>query len=83
MNSENSVYGILEFASQHPHALLAINVVLIIIIVVMLYTNWCGRQAPVGKKKQKLLENEEEMDELIESIHRKQSKPSKQPCADE
>lgn len=69
---------VLEFAENHPYILLAVISVLVILIIIM-FLNSCGYNVPgmgegKGKKKKKKepLDDEEEMDELIASIHSKQ-----------
>jgi hypothetical protein len=77
MDSDAKKYKVIEFAETHPHILIVVIVILIIIIV-MLYFNYgctklgsliCGR-----KKKKSIFDNEDEMDDLIDSINSKQKK---------
>ncbi len=72
---------ITAFAENHPQLLLAIVVVLVIVILFM-YLNSCGWDLKVAsgcKKKSKKCasitnDEENELDELIESIHQKQKR---------
>lgn len=61
---------ILEFATSNPHILLAVIAVLSCIIIAM-YFNVGGRFT-VTKKKEKKESTDDEIDDLIESIHDKQ-----------
>lgn len=73
-----SANRILEFAGQHPYVLLAVILVLVIMIIVMYLTSRGYGFGSVGKKcrkkKKELLNDEEELDDLIDSIHSKQKK---------
>ncbi len=64
---------VLVFAENHPYVLLGALIILILIII-MMYIGDCGWNLPgISKKKRKKpLDNEDEMDELIKSIHSKQ-----------
>lgn len=72
---------ITAFAENHPQLLLAVVVVLIIVILFM-YLNSCGWDLKVAsgckKKSKKSIsisnDEENELDELIESIHQKQKR---------
>lgn len=72
MDVKNKVF---EFAENHPYILLAIISVLVIIVIVM-YLNsrgyGIGGMQGFKKKRKEPLNDEEEVDELIDSIHKKQ-----------
>lgn len=67
---------VLEFAENHPYILLAVIFVLIILIIVIYFINHRTESSQRRKscKKKDPLDSEEEMDDLIESIHAKQRK---------
>lgn len=67
---------IFEFAENHPNILLGVISMLVVIIVIM-YLNSRGYGVGLGgvcakKKKKESMNDEEEVDDLIESIHKKQ-----------
>lgn len=73
MENEGSKNKILEFAENHPYILL-ITVLILIILIVIMYLNSRGYSfGGVGKKhKKKDISDDDEIDELIESINKKQ-----------
>lgn len=77
-NLDNAKNKVLEFAEHHPYALLAIISVLIIIIIVLYMNNrgymGSAKSKFTGKKKKAGAGDEDELDELIESIHSKQKR---------
>lgn len=75
-SNESKKSKILEFAEAHPYVLLAAIAVLVIVVLVMIFGK---KVAPsisslCGKKKKEPLNEDDEVDELIESIHNKQKK---------
>jgi hypothetical protein len=66
---------VLGVAERHPHILLAIVIVLVILLIVM-YFNPCGwslGSLRTNRRKKKCkLDDESEMDMLIDSINEKQ-----------
>ncbi len=75
-SSEQQSNKVLTFAESHPYILLAAVVVLILIILVMMF----GGSIPgvshfqARKRAKERLDDENELDTLIESIHNKQKK---------
>lgn len=70
---------VFEFAESHPYILLAVISVLVIIIIVMYLSSrgyGMGLESLKGKKSKRKepLNDDEEVDDLIESIHKKQKK---------
>ncbi|SIP86042.1 Hypothetical protein PACV_329 [Pacmanvirus A23] len=79
MEDESKFSKMLGYAEQHPYILLGIVVVLIVVIIVMfLHSRGYGMEnmggSKKGRKKKEPLNDDEEIDELIESIHSKQKK---------
>ena len=64
---------IFAYIENHPYVLISVIAVLIIIIGVM-YTTGFKLPTRSDKKKKEPLSSEDEIDELIESIHSKQRK---------
>jgi hypothetical protein len=69
---------ILEYAEAHPYILLTVIVMLVVLILILLFGKSIVPHIPMCKKKKEPLEGEEEIDELIESIHGKQKPKKKQ-----
>jgi hypothetical protein len=67
---------VLEFAETHPHLLLAaVGVLCVLLLSMYLYNNgWFGSKQGFKKKKNEPLDDDEEMDTLIDSIHTAQGK---------
>jgi uncharacterized membrane protein len=73
-------YKVFEFAENHPHMLLVAVFILTIIVLVMYFGDkiWCSK---LTKRKKKVpLDDDEEIDELIETIHLKQKKKKPVNC---
>lgn len=66
-----------ELTSSHSRALLIACVVLVVIVIIMVMQSY-GYSVPGMKSKRckSSLTADDEVDELIESIHSKQKKPS-------
>lgn len=82
IDDSNKSNKILEFAEGHPYVLLAVISVLIILVIIM-FLGSCGYNIPMvgckkGKKKKKeIIDDEDEIDELITSIHNKQKRKTR------
>jgi hypothetical protein len=79
MDVDGIKHKVLDFAEHHPYVLLAVISVLVIIIIIM-YLNSRGygvmgfQGKRTGRKKKEALNDDEEVDELIASIHKKQKR---------
>ena len=63
--------SVLNFSENHPHLLLA---AVVIMVIILLYTYiWPTVAGVVIGKKKEPLSDKEEMKDLIDSIHKKQS----------
>ncbi len=67
-------YKVLEFAEAHPYVLLGTILMLIVIILIICFGNRVPVLSGLCKRRKESLEDEDEMDKLIESIHNKQKK---------
>ena len=75
MDNETGKNKILLFVEKHPYALITLVIALVVIIIFM----YLGISAPscLSMKKKKIkdqLSDDDEYDELIDSIHEKQKK---------
>jgi hypothetical protein len=70
---------LLDFAENHSAFLLGAVIVLVLVIIVLIVRNCGWGLSSIGRKrrKKKTLNDDDEMDQLIESIHKKQRAAAK------
>jgi hypothetical protein len=80
---DDQPYKILEFTEKHPYVLLAVIIVLVIMIIGMFIYSRKEKLDAGGKKSCKRADesgdDDDEIDELIKTIHEKQKKAAQTP----